>query len=333
LIYGLQSSRLKPLDFQTDSENFPVTSTIRIATRSSNLALWQANHVADLIRASSPESNVELVLISTTGDRDQTERLRDLGSFGVFTREVQLALLDGRADVAVHSLKDLPTDEVEGLTLAATPVRGKTADALVMPRNHPGVADIASLPLNSRIGTGSPRRQAQLRHLRSDLQLSEVRGNVETRLRKLDEGHYEALVLAAAGLTRLGLGSRISRELPPPILYPAVGQGAIGIECRSNDLHVREVLSRINDSDTYAAITAERSLLATLRAGCHAPLGVSTHTHSGMLKLEAVVLSPDGASQWKATATGSQSDARFLGQLVATRLIAQGADRVLHGKP
>jgi hydroxymethylbilane synthase len=304
-------------------------STIRIATRASNLALWQANHISDLIRAASPETKIELIHISTTGDRDQTERLRDLGSFGVFTREVQLALLDGRADVAVHSLKDLPTDYVEGLMLGATPTRGLTADALVMPANHVGSAELQLLPHGARVGTGSPRRQAQLRYLRPDLQLSEVRGNVETRLRKLDEGQYDALVLAAAGLTRLGLANRVSCELPPPTIYPAVGQGAIGVECRTTDDLARRVLALITDSPTLAAVTAERSLLAALRAGCHAPLGVSTQVDGDLLHLEAVVLSQDGSDRWIACASGTTCDAVFLGQIVARRLLIQGAGRVL----
>jgi len=305
-------------------------STIRIATRASNLALWQAHHISDLIRAACPETTVELVHISTTGDRDQTERLRDLGSFGVFTREVQLALLDGRADVAVHSLKDLPTDHVEGLMLGATPPRGLTADALVMPASHVGPAELKLLPHAARVGTGSPRRQAQLRFLRPDLQLSEVRGNVETRLRKLDEGLYDALVLAAAGLTRLGLAHRVSCELPPPAIYPAVGQGAIGVECRTDNDRVRSILSLITDSPTLAAVTAERSLLATLRAGCHAPLGVSTRVEKDNLRLEAVVLPQDGSERWMACASGTTGDAEFVGQQVAQRLLIQGAGRVLH---
>lgn len=309
------------------------STTIRIATRASNLALWQARHVSDLIRASSHETAVELVHISTTGDRDQTERLRDLGSFGVFTREVQLALLDGRADVAVHSLKDLPTEPVAGLILGATPIRGLTADALVMPLGQPIPENLEGLPHAARVGTGSPRRQAQLRYLRPDLQLSEVRGNVETRLKKLDEGQYDALVLAAAGLTRLGLTDRISRELAPPVMYPAVSQGTIGIECREDDEQTRRVLAAITDSTTLAAVTAERSLLATLRAGCHAPLGVATQVHEQALRLEAVVLPQDGSQRWSASATSSVDEAAQLGRIVAELLLEQGVDRVLHAAP
>ncbi len=309
----------------------PSSQTIRIATRASNLALWQARHIADLIRQAAPSVTVELVHVSTTGDRDQTERLRDLGSLGVFTREVQNAVLDGRADIAVHSLKDLPTDPVPGLVLAATPTRGATADALVLPAGASGPASIRSLPVGARVGTGSPRRQAQLRYLRSDLVLSEVRGNVETRVRKLDEGEYDALVLATAGLTRLGLSGRISCELAPPEMFPAVSQGAVGVECRANDESVRQLLANITDQATLATATAERSLLSTLRAGCHAPLGVSTTMQGDDLQLEAVILPHDGSHRWMACACAPAADAVALGQQVAQLLLAQGVERVLRG--
>jgi hydroxymethylbilane synthase len=309
----------------------PSSQTIRIATRASNLALWQAHHIADLIRQADPSATVELIHVSTTGDRDQTERLRDLGSLGVFTREVQNAVLDGRADIAVHSLKDLPTEPVPGLVLAATPARGATADALVLPAGHAGEAGIRSLAAGARIGTGSPRRQAQLRFLRGDLDLSEVRGNVETRLRKLDGGEYDALVLATAGLTRLGLAGRISCELAPPEMFPAVSQGAVGVECRADDEPVRRLLAGITDQATLAAATAERSLLSTLRAGCHAPLGVSTTVSGNALQLEAVILPQDGSHRWMACATAPAASAVALGQQVAHLLLVQGADRVLSG--
>ena len=302
-----------------------VLQTIRIATRASNLALWQANHVADLLRQAVPSVTVELVHVSTAGDRIQTERLRDMGSLGVFTREVQSAVLDGRADLAVHSLKDLPTESVEGLFLGATPARGKTPDALVLPNGFTGEASIAALAPGARVGTGSPRRQAQLRFLRNDLVLSEVRGNVETRLRKLDEGEYDALVLATAGLTRLDLGHRISCELAPPLMFPAVSQGAVGVECRIDDQPVRQVLSLISDPATMAAATAERSLLSTLRAGCHAPLGVATTAEGESLTLEAVILTLDGAQRWTASATAPATEAAELGRQVAKLLLDQGA--------
>ena len=197
--------------------------SIRIATRASRLAMWQAEHVVALLRQVDSTVRVEIVPLSTMGDRDQSEPLVQLGSEGVFTREVQHAVLDGRADVAVHSLKDLPTIETPGLCLAAVPERGPTADAIVFPQSRSGAKGLDDLPQNARVGTGSPRRRAQLLHRRPDLQFLDVRGNVETRLRKLDAGDYDALVLAEAGLTRLGLAGRISGLLQPPVMLPAVG--------------------------------------------------------------------------------------------------------------
>ncbi|WP_010584859.1 hydroxymethylbilane synthase [Schlesneria paludicola] len=309
-------------------QHFPRT-TLKIATRSSLLALWQSNYIADLIRQVAPHVSVELVHISTTGDRDQTETLRALGSFGVFTREVQVAILDGRADLAVHSLKDLPTDGPAELTLAATPVRGLTHDALILPTGSMG-RTLADVPTGARIGTGSPRRQAQLRFLRPDLSLSEIRGNLDTRLKKLDSGEYDAIVLAAAGLTRLGWENRIQSEIAPPDMYPAVGQGAVGVECRTDDSDLRSLLMRVTDGPTWSSVTAERSLLSTLRAGCHAPLGVRTQVVGNALQLEAVVLPLDGHRRWMAHASADVSKAKELGQTVAGLLVSQGVERILH---
>lgn len=307
----------------------PCPARLRIATRSSRLALWQADHVSDLIRNAFPECHVELIHISTTGDRDQTESLRSFGGMGVFTREVQKALLDGRADIAVHSLKDLPTEPTEGLILGAVPERGPNFDALVLPTGHSGPATLQALPPNARVGTGSLRRQSQLLHLRTDLQLSEVRGNVETRLRKLDDGEYDGLVLAVAGLRRLGLQARISCELSPPVMYPAVGQGALGLECRSDDPSTRNVLARLNDPQTDCRVQAERSLLAALRAGCHAPVGALTQVEGSNLSLEGVVLSARGETLLRATAKLPLADSVKLGKLVANELLKQGAESVI----
>jgi len=304
---------------------------LRIATRASKLALWQSEYIAHLIRKAAPDLVVELVHISTTGDRVQTETLRSLGSFGVFTREVQLAILDGRADLAVHSLKDLPTDGPPELTLAATPVRAVTHDALILPASQRGALTFKDLPTGARVGTGSPRRQAQLLYLRPDLQLSEVRGNVDTRLRKLDEGEYDALILAAAGLERLGLADRIDCELTPPEMFPAVGQGAIGVECRTDDPDLRALLTSITDPSTFAGVTAERSLLAALRAGCHAPLGVRTSIDADRMELEAVVLPLDGSHRWTAHSVSGIARADQLGKDVAHLLMEQGVDKVLRG--
>jgi len=317
------------------------TGSIRIATRASRLALWQAHHVAELLSSSAPACEVEIVHISTTGDREQSEPLTQFGGIGVFTREVQKAVLDGRADIAVHSLKDLPTEPVDGLNLAGVPKRGPSADVLVFPRdsqranNVTTVADpsllkeILILPTDARVGTGSPRRQAQLLHIRRDLKPQEIRGNVETRLRKLDEGQYDVLVLAEAGLIRLELGDRINVTLQPPAMYPAVSQGAIGIECRADDEQVRTALSHITDDGTINSVTAERSLLAALRAGCHAPLGVATEIDGDRLTLEAVVLSPDGTERIDARATELAVNAEELGEKVAELLKSQGADGLI----
>jgi len=307
----------------------PPLRPIRIATRASRLALWQAEHVAALLRSSSPHIAVEVVHVTTAGDRDQTESLSSFGGVGVFTREVQKAVLEGKADIAVHSLKDLPTESAAGLILAAVPEREETADALVLPGPGTMVANLDVLPKGARLGTGSLRRRAQLLHLRPDLQMFEVRGNVETRIKKLDAGEYDGLILAVAGLKRLGLGARISLSLSPPVMYPAVGQGALGIECRADDAETRLLLEQIDHVATHRGVIAERALLARLRAGCHAPVGASTQFKGEELALDAVVYSPDGKERVFATGRGSPSNAAALGNEVADHLLRQGADRLI----
>ena len=325
------------------------SAPIRIATRASRLAMWQAEHVRELLKCAAPERVVEIVPLSTIGDRDKTEALTRLGGdsgTGVFTREIQAALLDGRADVAVHSLKDLPTEPVDGLTLAAVPPRGSIFDVLVLPSGRVGSGEWgvesdslqmlstlhSALPTAARIGSGSPRRRAQLLHHRPDLLFIEARGNVETRLRKLDEGQFDALVLAEAGLIRLELSGRISVPLHPPFMLPAVGQGALGIECRSDDQSTLEALVRLIDRATLHAVLAERTVLSTLRAGCHAPLGVWTRPQGDSLRLMAVVLSLDGVQRFESerlAPVASDSDAIALGGAVAEDLAAQGAMALL----
>ncbi|TWT58442.1 Porphobilinogen deaminase [Thalassoglobus neptunius] len=302
--------------------------TIRIATRQSQLALWQANHIADLLRQETDQFKVELVPLSTIGDRDRSEPLRNMGGQGVFTREVQRAVLDQSADIAVHSLKDLPTDTVDGLALAGVPERAPRFDALLMPHGAE-VTGLDELPEKARVGTGSPRRQAQILAQYPTLELCEIRGNVETRIRKLDEGEFDAVILAEAGLRRLGLEDRIGAILRPPVMYPAVGQAALGLECRDDDEQVIELLQSVTDDKALAEVTCERACLATLRAGCHAPVGIHCVVENDQIEATAVVLSPDGRERFEAAITGTSDDALSLGQQLAETLIAGGAEKVL----
>ena len=301
-------------------------SVLRIATRGSNLALWQANFIAGLLRSLDPDREVELIHVTTTGDRLGDASLSGLGGVGVFTREIQHALLDRRADVAVHSLKDLPTEPVDGICLAAVPKRASPWDALVLPRGSSfPAAGIRDLPPRARIGTGSLRRRAQLLFLRPDLQFLDLRGNIETRLRKLDEGASHALILAEAGLERLGLSARISARLVPPEFFPAVGQGALGLECRSDDATARPIVERLSHPATWSAVAAERRILGRLGAGCHAPVGVSTTIEGDELALEAVVLSRDGQRRLHSKTIGPAADPLAIGDQVAEDLLRQGA--------
>lgn len=303
--------------------------TLRIATRKSPLALWQANYTAERLRLLPAQPLVELVPIVTSGDTNQTDALRQFGGTGVFTREVQKAVLDGRADLAVHSLKDLPTQSTEGLALACVPERAPRCDALLLPAGGAAITDLLELPQAAKVGTGSPRRQAQLLHHRPDLQLSEIRGNVDTRLRKLDEGQYDAIILAEAGLGRLGLAARISLLLSPPTVFPAVSQGALGIEAREDDGVTLDLLAQLSCPVAMAEVQAERALLRTLRAGCHAPLGVWCSIKDQQLTLTGVLLSHDGSTRLEQSASGNSADAESIGRKVAGLLLDCGAEQLL----
>ncbi|HEY4235266.1 MAG TPA: hydroxymethylbilane synthase [Lacipirellulaceae bacterium] len=297
--------------------------TLRIATRGSALARWQADWVADCLRRRG--HTVEIIEIATRGDADQSNPIGDIGSPGVFTKEIQRAVLAGEADVAVHSLKDLPTDAVAGLVLAAVPARESAADVLV----STAASSFDALRKGARIGTGSLRRQAQLRHARPDFEVMAIRGNVDTRLRKLDEGQVDALVLAEAGLQRLGWAGRISQVLPWEIMLPAVGQGALGIECRANDVPARAALAELDNAATHAAVVAERTLLARLRGGCLAPIGALGLVANGRLELSAVVLSPDGVKRLEERDFASPEQAEQLGCRVADALLSRGAGELI----
>ena len=266
---------------------------------------------------------VEIIHVTTQGDQNQTDALRQFGGTGVFTREVQHSVLAGETDIAVHSLKDLPTESAAGLTLAGVPDRAPKFDAILLP-NGADMSSLDELPSGAKLGTGSPRRQAQLLHIRPDLNMEEIRGNVDTRIRKLDEGQYDAIVLAEAGLRRLGLQDRISMLLAAPAMLPAIGQGAIGIECRTDDERVRKALALVTNTEVLACVTAERSLLRELRAGCHAPLGALTDLENGQLRLQAVLLSSDGTRRLEAEGSASADAADALGRQVAAKLLEAG---------
>jgi hydroxymethylbilane synthase len=284
------------------------------------LARWQANWVAEQLRDGHAE--VELVPIATAGDRDQSGPIGAIGTAGVFTKELQRALLDGRIDLAVHSLKDLPTESVEALSLASVPPRDSAGDALLS-RDR---LKLAELPPGAKIGTGSLRRQSQLLHARPDFQVSAIRGNVETRVAKLHDGQFDAIVLAEAGLNRLGMRDQIVEILPKSLMLPAVGQGALGLEVRAADDATRSAIAALDDLETHAAVLAERSLLAALCGGCLAPVGAwGRLENGGPLRLTAVVLSHDGQKRLAAEAAGSIGEAVEIGRRVAAELLAQGA--------
>jgi hydroxymethylbilane synthase len=295
---------------------------IRLGTRGSALAMWQAEWVASQL--SSLGARVELIKIQTEGDV-RTAPIGQLGTQGVFTKEIQRALLDDRIDLAVHSLKDLPTEAIDGLCLTAVPQRESPGDALVT-----AVADsIDQLPPGSKVGTGSLRRRAQLLSARPDLTVVELRGNVGTRLRKLREGQCDALILAEAGLRRLNLQDHITQVLPKSLMLPAVGQGALGLETRQDDQATRAFLHPLDDPETHSAVLAERTLLARLHGGCRAPVGAWGRVEDQQLWLDAVVLVPDGSQRRMARASRPLSDAVALGHQVADDLLAQGAQELL----
>ncbi len=298
--------------------------SIRLGTRASALARWQAGWVAAQLEKLGVA--VELVPITTRGDQQQ-EPIEAIGSPGVFTKEIQRALLKDRIDLAVHSLKDLPTDVVPGLCLAAVPERGPVSDVLVA-RQH---ASLDELPEGATVGTGSLRRRAQLLHVRPDLHLKDIRGNIDTRLQKLRQGdcNYDAVVLAEAGLRRLGLAEQITQVLSVAIVLPAVGQGALGLETREDDPTTRETLAPLNHTATHRAVLAERAMLAALQGGCRAPIAAWARTEDDRLTLTGRVLSSDGTQKIESTLLGNPAEPVQIGLQVADELLAQGAARLV----
>lgn len=301
---------------------------LRVGTRGSPLARWQAEWVAARLRSIHPGVEVVLIEIRTQGDRDQNTPLAQIGGLGLFTKEIQRALLEGQVDLAVHSLKDLPTQGPDGLTLGAVPEREGLSDALISPRYR----TLNALPEGATVGTGSLRRRAQLLHLRPGLKVVGLRGNVETRLRQALDGPLDAVVLAEAGLTRLGLQSAITERLGPPRFLPAVGQGALGIECRTDDPSTLEKLFPLNHPPSRRAVLAERQALSELEGGCMIPLGAwgrDLDESPGTLVLDVSVFSEDGKERLSASRTGPADFPEALGVEVAKALRAIGARALL----
>ena len=296
---------------------------VRIATRKSPLALWQAEHVAGRLRTAHPGLIVRLLPMVTEGDRIQGS-LTNVGGKGLFVKELESAILEGRADIAVHSMKDMPAELPSGLVIGAALERADPRDALVSVSH----ASLAALPHGARVGTSSLRRQSQLRHARPDLAILVLRGNVETRLRKLDAGDFDATVLAAAGLERLGLGARIREKLGADQMLPAVGQGVIGIECRA-DAEALKLLHPLEHELTRTCLDAERAFSARLGGDCQSPIAAYAHLECSRLKLRGLVISPDGAQIFADAIEGAATESTILGTALAERVLAAGADKLL----
>ena len=301
--------------------------TIIIGTRSSKLALWQADYVADCLRREYPGLRVEKKLMTTKGDKILDAPLAKIGGKGLFTKELEVDMLQGGIDLAVHSLKDMPTEVPEGLMLAAITKRLDPGDAVVSPQYR----TFAALPQGAKVGTSSLRRKAQLLHARPDLRIEDLRGNVNTRLRKLEEEHFDAVILAVAGLKRLGFGERITDVLPREMCLPAVGQGALAIETRADDKEMQAMLEFLRDENTVRCARAERSFLARVEGGCQVPVGVyATINASDALEVEAVIASLDGKRLYRDMVTGPRREAENLGRILADKLLAAGGLAIMH---
>lgn len=300
-------------------------SVIRIATRKSALALWQAEHVRQGLQLHHPGLEVELVTMTTRGDQILDSPLAKVGGKGLFVKELEQALMDGRADIAVHSMKDVPVELPEGLELAVILEREDPRDAFV----SNDYATLDALPQGARVGTSSLRRQCQLRALRPDLALADLRGNVNTRLGKLDNGEFDAIILACAGLKRLGFAERIRQELGADIILPAIGQGAIGIECRGDDAATQALIAPLAHAATTTRLRAERALNHRLNGGCQVPIAGYAELGHGVVVLRGLVGSPDGAQMIHGVISGRPEDAEELGQVLADDLLGRGADAIL----
>jgi hydroxymethylbilane synthase len=298
---------------------------LRIATRRSRLALWQAEHVAAHLRAAHRDIEIELVPIVTEGDRILDRTLAAIGGKGLFIKELEVAMQEGRADLAVHSMKDVPADLPPGMMIATVLERADPHDAFVSLQ----FSDIAALPRGARVGTASLRRQCQLRHRRPDLDIRPLRGNLDTRLRRLDEGEYDAIVLAAAGLRRLGLAQRIRATVDARDSLPAVGQGVVGIECRGDDTATRNLLAPLEHAATRLCLEAERAFAARLGGSCQSPIAAFAELSDDGILLRGLVGAPDGSVLFADRISGAATDGPRLGVELADRLLAAGAAPLL----
>jgi hydroxymethylbilane synthase len=300
-------------------------TTLRIATRESRLALWQAEHVAERLRSAHPGLEVVLIPMTTTGDQVLDRTLAQVGGKGLFVKELETALLEERADIAVHSMKDVPSVLPESLMLCSMLERADPRDAFVSSL-YPRFDD---LPPSAHVGTASLRRQSQLLALRPDLRISPVRGNVETRLRKLDQGQYAAIVLASAGLTRLDLSARITEYLDVERSVPAAGQGVVGVECRRDDARAQTLCAALNNPDAEHCVRAERAFAARLEGSCQSPIAAFGTVQGKVLQLTGLVAAPDGTQVIRQHCSGQREFCEQLGAQLAERVLAMGADRLL----
>lgn len=298
---------------------------IRIATRKSPLALWQAEHVAERLEKAFPDVKTELVKMVTRGDKILDSPLAKIGGKGLFVKELEQGMLEGTADIAVHSMKDVPVEFPEGLHLAVILNREDPTDAFVS-NKYPSLND---LPSHAKVGTCSLRRQCQIKERFPDAEILSLRGNVNTRLAKLDAGEFDAIILASAGLKRLGMGDRITECLDPDISLPAIGQGAIGIECRADDQQINDYLKVLHDQPTTIRLTAERAMNERLNGGCQVPIAGFAEIQGDTLLMRGLVGSPDGVTLYRAERKGSFAEAKEIGIAIADDLLAQGADKIL----
>jgi len=302
-----------------------MTKKIRIATRKSELAMWQARHVEALLGETYPGIEVELLPMVTRGDIILDQPLAKIGGKGLFLKELEKALLNGDADIAVHSMKDVPVEQVPGLEVEVMLARANPFDALLSREGR----KLAELPAGARVGTSSLRRQCQLKSIRPDLAVADLRGNVNTRVRKLQEGEYDAIILACAGLERLGMGHLVSEVLEPPLWLPAATQGTIGIQCRSGDGAVIELIEALKDPDAVLRTRAERAVSTVLQGSCQVPLAVFVELEDDSLQISAMVGMPDGSEMLRTQRAGPRADADSLSAAVASDLLAQGAGRII----